>query len=407
MATWVKKFGGSSLATTDRIKHAANLVAKAVKNQHRVVVVVSAMQGETDRLLSLQQLMTNSGAERESAALIASGEQVSASLFAMALRDIGISARSFSGSQAGIHTTSNYLRAEIQSVDASVFAALPIHTVPVVTGYQGVNDGGEVTTLGRGGSDLSAVAIAHAVGADECQIYTDVDGVFEADPRILNDAGLIPQLCYSEMLSLASAGAKVLQMRAVEYGARFSVPLRIKSTFNEGEGTLVCPDRAYCGRNRVVGLGMDQRVALLHIRSIVNVDAVRLELQEELDQAGIDIDMLTQLPSANSCSSYDIKFTASLDDYECVDRIVRALALKHGFDFTATSQCAKISAVGLGLEYHVSLATELISLLSQEGMVFDLVQSSASRVSFVLPIIYLRQAASVLYRHCIRSKVAV
>ena len=407
MATWVKKFGGSSLATVERMQHAADTVAESVQQGHQVVVVVSAMLGETDRLLSLCSSVASDAFGRDKAALLATGEQVSAALFALVLQQKGISAISLHGAQAGIVTSDQYARADIQEVNRKLLLHYLSDSVPVVTGYQGVNAQGEFTTLGRGGSDLTAVAVAHAIGADECQIYTDVEGVYAADPRVVADAGLIKRLYYSEMLALAHCGAKVLQMRAVEYGSRFDVPLRVLSSFVNGQGTLIVADDADREASVIVGIGVDRRQATFLLQGLRQVDFFKHELLSVMEEKAIDIDMFTVLKCSEHASHVDVKFTVSFDDHECVAHDLRLLSSSFDFTFSVSTQNAKLSVVGLGLQSHAGIAADILSLFSREKIEFELVHSTACRISFVLSHVQVQAAAELLHQYYIMKEQIV
>lgn len=404
MRRLVKKFGGSSLACLQRVRHAAHVVAEAVKQGDQVVVVVSAMQGETDRLLALcgQENARFSG--RDKAALLATGEQASAALFALTLQALGVPAFSMNGAQAGILTGDQYERADILSINSdSILQHFP-HVVPVITGYQGVNSAGEFTTLGRGGSDLTAVAVAHAIDADECHIYTDVEGVYSADPRVVPDAGLIDTLSYSEMLALAACGAKVLQMRAVEYGSRFGVSIRVRSTFSKSEGTLIRSDSYGDDIPTVVGLGLDQKVATFCVRNLQKVNEFRIELFEALEIEGVDVDMFTTSNSTEYEFSVDVKFTVALDDRAVVELYLKNLMAVFGFEYDVSSMNAKISVVGMGLQHHAGIAARILSLFSHEKVNFEIVHSTACRISFVLPHSQVESVAQLLNQHYILEK---
>lgn len=404
MRRLVKKFGGSSLACVQRVRHAANVVAEAVKQGDQVVVVVSAMQGETDRLLALCGEENARFSGRDKAALLATGEQASAALFALALQALGVPAISMNGAQAGILTGDQYERADILSINShSILQHFP-QVVPVITGYQGVNSAGEFTTLGRGGSDLSAVAVAHAIDADECHIYTDVEGVYSADPRVVPDAGLITTLSYSEMLALAACGAKVLQMRAVEYGSRFGIAIRVRSTFSKSEGTLIRSDSYGEDIATVVGLGLDHKVATFCVRNLQEANEFRIEFFEALEIEGVDVDMFTTSNSTEYEFSVDVKFTVALDDSACVERCLKNLMVVFGFEYDVSSMNAKISVVGMGLQHHAGIAARILSLFSYKKVNFEIVHSTANRISFVLPHSQVQSVARLLHQHYILEK---
>ena len=398
MTILVKKFGGSSLATPERITSLATSVAAEVRAGHRVVVVVSAMQGETDRLLGLANAVATLPSARELAQALACGEQASAAIFACALTAAGVAARSMNGRDAGIHTTSSYLKADITRVDAkALLAALADHVV-VVTGFQGVNADGELTTLGRGGSDLTAVALAAAVNAAECQIYTDVAGVYTADPRIVDDAQCIARLSYLEMRELASLGSKVLQRQAVEYAEQHGVLIRILSSFSGAAepGTIVDAVVPASNSPQVSGIGVEALQTRFCLSGVSADSDCYPTLVQALATAQIQADMLMSHPHDT------VQFVVPEEEAELTkQQLQRVFAEQSALPITASSRCAKVSVVGMGLAQHAGIAFQAMSLLAEHAIAVELVHSSTSKVSLVLAAERAEKAAFLLHQRFI------
>lgn len=398
MAILVQKFGGSSVGDIQRIEQVANIVANARKQGHDVAVVVSAMYGETDRLVDLAKTIIPNPNPREYDALIASGEQVSASLLAIALQKLNCPARSFNSTQVAIRTDSNHGKANILLIEtSSLRRAMAAGIVPVITGFQGVDDNGNVTTLGRGGSDMSGVAMACALGADECQIFTDVDGVYTTDPWVVPNARLLPIITFDEMLELSGLGAKVLQIRAVEYANKNNMPIRVLSTFKPGPGTLITFARQDPDKTLVSGIALDRNQAKLSILGLPHKSQPSEQILQALDEAHIDVDMIVQNIPVNA-KTIDFSFTVHREDYfrtmEMINKLATNLQAKniHG-----NETIAKLSLVGVGMKSHAGVASKMLHALSEQGIDIHLIASSEIKISVVVDERFLEQGARVLH----------
>ncbi len=383
MALIIQKFGGTSVGNLDRLQHVAKKVAQTRAQGHDVVVVVSAMNGETDRLLNLAKAIQIDPDPREYAVLLTTGEQVSTALLTMALMTLGCPARSYTGAQARIQTDNHHEKANILNVDCQALRAeLAAGCVPVVAGFQGISAGGEITTLGRGGSDTTAVALAAALKADECQIYTDVDGIYTADPKLVPKAQRLDRVTFSEMLELAGSGAKVLQQRAVEFAQKNRVPLRVLSSFQDGPGTLVTFEAGSKEPSPVTGIAASQREAKLTIKGLGADSESMTQLLTALNAIHVDIDLFNQ--QANSAAQ-DVNFTLLRDDYARAHTTLRKFAEK----FNASAliedmQVAKLSLVGVGLRSHPAIIDKLFKTLGTVGIGIQLVSASELKVSIVI-----------------------
>ncbi|MDT7042295.1 aspartate kinase [Candidatus Nitronereus thalassa] len=398
MALLVQKFGGTSVGSLDRIHRVAERVEETVRAGHQVLVVLSAMSGETDRLMRLAHEVTTRPDDRELDVLLSSGERVTIALLAMELRGRGVNARSFTGRQVGIVTNSSHTRARIEKIMASpVQQALAEGVVPVVAGFQGVNERSEVTTLGRGGSDLTAVALAASLKADRCVIFTDVDGVYTADPNIVPDARRIHKLSYEEMLELASLGAKVLQARSVEFAAKYGVPVEVKSSFQEGEGTLVTHEDADMERAVVSGVTGDRNQAKVTVIGVPDRPGIAADLFTAVAGASISVDMIIQNVSQGSLA--DISFTMPRSD------IARALPLMEkakdelgAQTIEVKDEIAKVSIVGVGMRSHSGVASRMFQTLSREGINIMMISTSEIKISCVLHEKDLNSAIRALHQ---------
>src|SRR6184192_2369615 len=359
MSLIVQKFGGTSVADVDRIRHVAGIVGATRAAGRDVVVVVSAMAGETNRLLALARQAARTPDERESDALVATGEQVTAALLALALRDAGLPARSFLGHQVRIETDSAYGRARIVRVDVDrLRGTLAEGTVAVVAGFQGVDGAGSITTLGRGGSDTSAVALAAALAADACEIYTDVDGVYTSDPRIVPQARKLERIAYDEMLELASLGAKVLQIRSVEFAKRYRVPVHVRSTFSASPGTWVVEEDASMEEVSVAGVAYDRDEAKLTVLRVPDRPGLAARVFGPIARANIVVDMIIQNASAEGTT--DLTFTVPRGDYDKAKGLLEATAREIGAQGIAGHlDVAKVSIVGVGMRTHASAANDV------------------------------------------------
>lgn len=385
MALLVKKFGGTSLGTLERINHAADLVAAAKRAGDDIVVIVSAMSGETDRLINLAQEMSECPDDREYAALVSTGEQVSMALMAMALITRGIAARSYTGTQARILTCNQFKKARIQSIDTTpILSDLKQGKVVVIAGFQGVDYEGSITTLGRGGSDTTAVAIASALNADECQIYTDVDGVYTTDPRIVPNAKRLDRVTFEEMLELASLGAKVLQIRAVEFAGKFKIPLRVLSSSEEGPGTLITYQRAdNMEAPLVTGIALSRNECKISILGIPDAPGVASMILSEISALGVNVDMIVQHLSDDHCT--DFMFTVHRDEYKLTLRHLKSIAQQlHAKDVVGIENLAKLSLVGSGLKSHPEVAPIMFQTLASLGINIQLIATSEIKISVMI-----------------------
>ncbi len=397
MALIVHKYGGTSVGTVERIHRVADRVENAYKDGHRVVVVLSAMSGETDRLLKLAHEVTPSPDERELDMLLSTGERVTIALLAMELRGRGINARSFTGRQVGIHTDSAHTKARISRVTAErIREAIAERVVPVVAGFQGINDRSDVTTLGRGGSDLTAVALAAALKADRCIIYTDVDGVYTADPNIVPAARRIDKISYEEMLEMASLGAKVLQSRSVEFAAKYAVPVEVNSSFKEGKGTLVTREDADMEGVMVSGVTGDRNQAKITIVGVPDRPGIAAKIFGPVAEANIVVDMIIQ--NVSQASMTDISFTVPRPDLrKAVDLIQRLAKEIDARSVTVTEAIAKVSLIGVGMRSHSGVAAKMFDVLSREGVNIMMISTSEIKISCVIEEKYLELAMRALH----------
>lgn len=385
MSRMVQKFGGTSVGSIKRIQRAAELVAKTVQQGHQVVVVVSAMSGETDRLIALAQDIMDNPDAREYAALIATGEQASVALLAMCLIKMGVPARSYTGAQAGIITNDQYKKARILDINTTAIETdLALGKVVVVAGFQGVDANNNITTLGRGGSDTTAVALANAIKASECQIYTDVDGVYTTDPRIVPAARRLTKISFGEMLEFASLGAKVLQLRAVEFAGKYNVPIRVLSASSEGAGTLIsCDIENTMESPLVTGIAYSRSEAKIIVEGFSDGASAASILTMELSNINVNADMLLQHQTVNN--EYTLTFTLHRDEYQ------QALLhlQKHIIDIGAkrcfgVDNLAKVSIIGAGLKSHPEVAPMMFRALASQGIHIQLISTSELKISVVI-----------------------
>lgn len=397
MALIVHKYGGTSVGNVERIHRVAERVERAHKDGHHILVVLSAMSGETDRLLKLAHEVTGVPDERELDMLLSTGERVTIALLAMELRGRGINARSFTGRQVGIHTDSAHTKARISRVTADrIKEALSEGVVPVVAGFQGINASSDVTTLGRGGSDLTAVALAAALKADRCIIYTDVDGVYTADPNIVPAARRLEKISYEEMLEMASLGAKVLQSRSVEFAAKYSVPVEVNSSFKEGKGTLVTREDADMEGVMVSGVTGDRNQAKITIVGVPDRPGIAARLFGAVAQANIVVDMIIQ--NVSQASMTDISFTVPKPDLRKAVDLVQHLAQEIGARSVAVTEAiAKVSLIGVGMRSHSGVAAKMFEVLSHEGVNIMMISTSEIKISCVIEEKYLELAMRALH----------
>src|SRR5881628_80220 len=397
MSLIVQKFGGTSVADVDRIRQVAGIVGATRAAGRDVVVVVSAMAGETNRLLALARKAARTPDERESDALVATGEQVTAALLALALHDAGIPARSFLGHQVRIETDSAYGRARIVRVDVDrLRAALAGGAVAVVAGFQGVDEDGSITTLGRGGSDTSAVALAAALGAAVCEIYTDVEGVYTSNPRIVPRARKLERIVYDEMLELASLGAKVLQIRSVEFAKRYRVPVHVRSAFSEAEGTWVAEEEPGMEEVSVAGVAYDRDEAKLTVLRVPDRPGLAARVFGPIARANIVVDMIIQNASADGTT--DLTFTVPRGDYEKARGLVDASAREIGAQgVTGQTDVAKVSIVGIGMRTHAGIAARMFEVLAAESINVQMISTSEIKISVVIDEKYTELAVRALH----------
>ena len=401
----VQKYGGTSLGSVECMQNAARRVMRAKEQGHEVVVVVSAMSGETTRLLALAEQVTGSPDERERDVLLASGEQVSAALLALALNDHGHHARSFLAHQVRIETDGVYGRASIRSIDSGrVIQALKAGEIVVVAGFQGVDEGGNITTLGRGGSDSSAVALAAALNAGLCEIYTDVAGVFTADPNICPVARKLDRVTYEEMLEMASAGAKVLQIRSVELAKRFHVPIHVRSSFEETEGTWLIEEEKNMDSVLVSGVICDRNEAKVTILKVPDRPGLAAQVLGPIAEAGIVVDMIIQ--NASEDGTTDLTFTVPRADYKKALSMVEKVASEiQAKGVAADANIAKVSIVGLGMRSRVGVAAKMFQVLAREGINIEMISASEIKISVVIDEKHTELAVRVLHDAFIEKQV--
>lgn len=394
----VQKYGGTSVGTIDRIKNVAKRVAITAKNGHSVVVVVSAMSGETDKLISLAHQISTNPQEREMDLLLSSGERVTTALTAMAVEDLGVKARAFTGWQAGIVSDSVHTKAKIEKINTErVKAALDDGYVVIVAGFQGITEQGDITTLGRGGSDLSAVAIAAALHADACEIYTDVDGVYTTDPNIVPGARKLEKISYEEMMELASLGAKVLQTRSVEFGMKYNVPIVVRSSFNDNPGTLVTKEDADMEQVAVSGVAYDKNQAKVTIKSVPDKPGIAARIFKTIADANIIVDMIVQNTSTDGKST-DLSFTVAKTDARKTLALTENLMLGLGAaGVDMRDDIAKISVVGVGMRTHSGVAATMFETLANHGVNIMTISTSEIKVSCLIELKYMELAVRVLH----------
>ena len=397
MALIVQKYGGTSVGSVERIHRVADRVAEARRQGHDLVVVLSAMRGETDRLLQLAHEVTPAPDDRELDMLLSTGERVTIALLAMDLRGRGINARSFTGRQVGIITDSSHTKARIARVTAErIREALAEGVIPIVAGFQGINERSDVTTLGRGGSDLTAVALAAALKADECVIFTDVDGVYTADPNIVPTARRLEKVSYEEMLELASLGTKVLQSRSVEFAARFGVPLVVKSSFKEGQGTRVTTEDSDMERMTVSGVTGDQNQAKITIVGVPDRPGIAARIFGPVAEANIVVDMIIQ--NVSQASLTDISFTVPRVDLGKTVPLVQQVAKEiDAKSVEVREEIAKVSIVGIGMRSHSGVAASMFEALSREGINIMMISTSEIKISCIVDKKYLELAMRTLH----------
>ena len=399
MALLVHKYGGTSVGSLERIEAVAARVARQRAEGHRVVVVVSAMSGETNRLQSLGLDLGGQAVPREMDVLLSSGEQASAALTAIALEGLGVAAQSFLADQLPIRTDSAHTRARIEHIATeALFEALDASVVPVVAGFQGLATDGSITTLGRGGSDTTAVALAAALKADECQIYTDVDGVYTTDPRVVSSARRLPRVTFEEMLEMASLGSKVLHPRSVEFAGKYGVPVRVLSSFEEGPGTLITLEEDGSMEQPLVsGIAFTRDEAKISVRAVPDVPGVASSLLGPVSSCGIEVDMIVQ-NLANDGGQNDFTFTVKRSDYNRALAVVQEAADALGAGpVVGDPRIVKVSVVGVGMRSHAGVATQMFAALAKESINIQMISTSEIKISVVLDEKYLELAVRTIH----------
>ncbi len=401
MARLVMKFGGTSVATTELMDRIAHRVSGLRNEGHEVVLVVSAMGHETDRLVDLADQVDyqDPAGRQELDVLLSTGEQVSIALLAMSLMKAGISARSYQGHQIPIHTDAAYSRARILSIETlALEQSLSLGIVPVVAGFQGVSDEGRVTTLGRGGSDTTAVALAAALSADECQIFTDVEGVYTTDPRVVAGASRLAQVTFEEMLELASSGSKVLHSRAVELANKYAVPLRVLSSFKDGPGTLITTEETVMMEAPLIsGVAFTSDEAKLTIRGVKDQPGIASRILSPISEANIEVDMIVQNIGADQ--STDFTFTVAKADYPQAEQILKGVSAEiQAGEVLGDPHIAKLSIVGVGMRSHAGVASRMFDILAEEGINIQMISTSEIKISVVIDEKYLELAARALHK---------
>lgn len=410
MALIVQKYGGTSMGSIERIKNVAQRVKRWHDNGHQIVVVVSAMSGETNRLIALANGISKYPDPREYDQMVATGEQVSIALLAMALKDIGVNAKSLTGSQVAIRTDDSHTKARIQHIDDSQLRqALDAGMVVVVAGFQGIDDKGDINTLGRGGSDTTGVALAAALNADECQIYTDVDGVYTTDPRITPKAKKLDKITFEEMLEMASLGSKVLQIRSVEFAGKYQVPLRVLSSFDENVdgkfdddfknnvGTLITTDEGNTMEQPIIsGIAFTKDEAKITLRDVPDRPGIASAILTPISDANIEVDMIIQNISTQNLT--DFTFTVNRNDYQKSLQILN----EHIKDIGATEllghdKVVKVSLVGVGMRSHAGVASKMFQVLAENHINIQMVSTSEIKISVIVHEEHLEKAVKVLH----------
>jgi aspartate kinase len=401
MALIVQKYGGTSVGTPERIKNVARRIARFRDAGHQLVVVVSAMSGETDRLITLVKQVQPDPDPREFDVVVSTGEQVTIGLLCMALIERGVRARSYTGGQVRILTDSAHNKARIRKIDEDRMRAdLAGGRLVVVAGFQGVDAEGNVTTLGRGGSDTTAVAIAAALKADECQIYTDVDGVYTTDPRIVPEARRLKSITFEEMLEMASLGSKVLQIRSVEFAGKYRVQLRVLSSFeDEGEGTLITfEDEKKMEQAVISGIAFNRDEAKITVMGVPDRPGIAYAILGPIGEANIEVDMIIQNASVNGTT--DLSFTVHRNDYQKAIDVLRKQVKDHikATDISGDNRICKVSMVGVGMRTHAGIASQMFRTLAEEGINIQMISTSEIKISVVIDEKYMELAVRALHK---------
>lgn len=401
MALIVQKYGGTSVGSPERIKNVARRVAKFKAQGHQLVVVLSAMSGETNRLIKLAQEIQNHPDPRELDVIVSTGEQVTIALLVMALKELGLKAKSYTGGQVKILTDSAFTKARIVSIDEqNIRTDLANDCVVVVAGFQGVDGDGNITTLGRGGSDTTGVALAAALNADECQIYTDVDGVYTTDPRVVPEARRLKTITFEEMLEMASLGSKVLQIRSVEFAGKYKVKLRVLSSFEEeGDGTLITfEDEDKMEQAIISGIAFNRDEAKITVLGVPDKPGIAYQILGSVADANIDVDMIIQ--NVGSDGTTDFSFTVHRNDFTKAMDILKNKVQPHigARDVVGDNKTAKVSVVGVGMRSHVGIASKMFRTLAEEGINIQMISTSEIKISVVIDEKYLELAVRILHK---------
>ncbi|WP_317931919.1 aspartate kinase [Halioxenophilus sp. WMMB6] len=399
MSLFVQKYGGTSVGSPERIEAVADKIAKFKAEGHDLVIVVSAMSGETNRLIELAKAITSEAEPRELDVLVSTGEQVTIALLCMALHKRGIGARSYTGQQVRILTDNAHTKARIQEIDdTNIRGDLAAGRVVVVAGFQGVDENGNITTLGRGGSDTTGVALAAALKADECQIYTDVDGVYTTDPRVVAGARRLEKITFEEMLEMASQGSKVLQIRSVEFAGKYNVPLRVLSSFIDGPGTLISLEEDNSTMEQVVvsGIAFNRDEAKVTIVGVPDTPGAAARILAPIGEANIEVDVIVQNISADNTT--DLTFTVNRNDVEKAKAILNSVATDLGArEIKTDAKIAKVSIVGVGMRSHAGVASTMFSALAKENINIQMITTSEIKIAVIIEERYLELAVRALH----------
>ena len=392
----VQKFGGTSVGSVERIGIVANIVAEASKSK-KIIVVVSAMGGETNKLVKLANHFGENPDKREFDALVSTGETVSSALLAMALHSKGIKAKSYSASQISMRTTDSFSKAKILDVDADkILKVVDDNTIPIITGFQGITEGGDITTLGRGGSDTTAVAIAAQVGAKRCDIYTDVDGIFTTDPKVVSNAKKLDSITMEEMLELAGQGAKVVQTRAVEFANKFDVPVRVLSSFNDGSGTLISLGEENMENALVSGIAFQKDQVKFTLHGVGDIPGTAFKILGPISEADIEVDVIVQNVSVDGKT--DFTFTVSSDEQTTVQNIIENIKKDVNFrELIIDSSIAKVSIVGAGMRSQAGVASAAFRALSENDVNIQIICTSEIKITMVIDESLVEKAVQVLH----------
>ena len=397
MSIIVEKYGGTSVGSIERIQSVSKNVAKQVRQGYKAVVVVSAMSGETNRLVALAKSMTARPSDREMDTLLSTGEQVTIALFALALQNLEIPAQSFTGFQVPIVTDSVHSRARITNIEVeSILAVLNAGKVAVVAGFQVFNSTNEITTLGRGGSDTTAVALAAALKAKECRIYTDVDGVYTADPRVVEGASRIPKITYEEMLEMSGSGAKVMQIRAVEFASKYEIPLRVLSSFEPDEGTIITKEEDIMEQPKISGITSVDGEAKVTVRGVPDRPGIAYSILGPISDAHINVDMIVQ--NIGTDETTDLTFTVNQDDlHTALDVLAPVVRELDAETVVGDKNLAKISVIGVGMRSHAGIATTMFKALAEKGINIQIISTSEIKISVTIDREYRELAVRTLH----------